>query len=161
MAFTANNLIRLNSRFSTSTEFGETAQTADKTYLTTLSNGTGANQADKQYAENISVASGATQDIDLTSVEDAFGDALGLAEVVTIALYSLPANTTNITVGGSSADFSGLPDQTIAPGGLVYLTNPSASGLGTVTNGSSDTIRLVNASGAAAMVEVYVIGRSA
>ena len=160
MAFTSRNQIRLNSTFSAVDGIGTATQAVGQTYEAPLAEGTGSGQADIQYADRMTVASGGNIDFDLTNRVNAFGVALGIAEVVEVLIVSADANTTNLTIGGSSADFPGVPDQTIAPSGRVYYSNP-ASGLGTVTNNTTDTIRITNASGATASVDVYILGRSA
>ena len=160
MAFTASSQVIIKSRFTNDDGLGEAIQNVNETYEFPLSSGTSANQADRQYAETLSLADGETRDIDLTSVEDAFGTALGAVTVVHIFISSASANTTDITVGGSSADFGGLPGQTVSPGGHVSIGNPGA-GIGSVVDGTTDTVRLVNASGAAASVDLYIAVRSA
>lgn len=160
MPFAATNTIRFGAVLRDN-DLSENTAELRKDYTEVLGNGTGANQADLMYTSTLTIASGATEDIDLTSALSPFGAALAAAEVVEIFIASASANTTNLTVGGSSQDFAGLPDQTVTPGGQIYMRNPSASGLGAVTDGSSDTIRLVNASGASASVDVYVSARSA
>ena len=161
MTFSANSQIRLNSRFEDPDNLGPGVQTVNTTYSVTLSDGTAAGQADLQYANTETLAASAVFNVDLTTVENAFGDALAAAEVVQIVIASASTNTTDLTIGGSAADFAGLPDQTIAPGGGVCLWNTGANGLGTVTDGSSDTIRITNGSGASATVDIYVVARSA
>jgi len=161
MAFSASNTIRLNSRFTDTDGIGTASQPVDTTYQLILADGTGANQADLQYADTATIAASTNLDIDLTSVEDAFGNALGAAEVVQVVIVSAAANTTNLTTGGSGSDFVGLPALTIAPGGMVNLANGGANGIGAVTNGTADTIRIANAAGASASVDIYIAARSA
>lgn len=161
MAFSANNQTRISSRFTSDDGIGTANQPVDSTYQLTLSEGTGAGQADLQYAGTFSIAASTNMDIDLTSVEDAFGNALGAAEVVQVFIASAAANTTDLTTGGSGADFAGLPALTIAPGGMVNLANSNAGGIGAVTDTSADTIRIGNAAGASASVDVYIAARSA
>lgn len=161
MAFTANNTIRINSRFTDPDGIGSSSQPVDTTYQLILADGTGANQADLQYAQTATIASSANLDIDLTSVEDAFGNALGAAELVQVVIVSASANTTNLTTGGSGSDFAGLPALTITPGGMVNLANGGLSGIGSVTDGTADTIRIANAAGASASVDIYIVARSA
>lgn len=160
MPLSITNVIRFDAVLRNDS-LAENRSTLKRDYSMVLANGTGANQADLMYSQTHTIADGATLDLDLTTIENAFGTALAAAEVVEVFIASADANTTNITVGGSAQDFTGLPDQTVTPGGQIYMRNPSASGLGTVTDGSSDTIRLVNASGASASVDVYVSARSA
>lgn len=161
MTFTANNSLRLNATLTGPGDLGVDTSALNMTYSMSLSDGTGVNQADLMFKDTRIVADGATDDIDLTSIEDAFGVALSAAEVVSVFVRSLDTNTTNLTIGGSTADFGGFPDQTIAPGGIALNHNAGANGLGTVTDGASDTVRVVNAAGAAASYEIVVIARSA
>ncbi len=161
MAFTSNSSIRISSRFTDDDNVGPGVQAVDTTYGISLSNGTGAGQADRQYANTETIADGATFDIDLGTVEDVFGNALGAANVTMIVIRSSDANTTSLTIGGSSADYVGLPDQTVSPGGVALVASTGAAGLGAVADGSSDTVRIVNGGGAAATVDIYIAARSA
>lgn len=161
MAFTSNNSLRLSATLTGPGDLGTDTSALNTTIGMALSDGTSAGQADLMFKDTRTVADGATDDIDLTSIEDAFGNPLSAAEVVTIFIRSLDTNTTDLTIGGSSADYTGLPDQTIAPGGIAVHHNSGANGLGAVTDSSSDIIRVVNGAGAQASYEIVVIARSA
>lgn len=161
MAFTATNQLRIDARLTGPGDLGTDTATLQKTYLATIANGTGTGQADGMFKDTRSLATGGTEDLDLNTILAPFGSAFNPAELVTILIESASTNTTNLTIGGSAADYTGLPDQTIAPGGIVYLNNLGANGLGAVTNGSSDIIRVTNAAGATASYEIFLIGRSA
>ena len=160
MAFTSQNQIWLNSTFSAIDGIGTATQSVGQVYQALLSEGTGSNQADVQYADRMTITGGGNIDFDLTNRADAFGNDLGIATVVEVFIASADANTTDLTIGGSSADFPGVPAQTIAPSGWAYYSNRDA-GLGSVTNNTTDTIRISNAAGATATVDVYILGRSA
>lgn len=161
MPFTASNSLRFSATLTGPGDLGTDTAELNMTYPMPLVNGTAANQADRMFKDTRTVADGATDDIDLTAVEDAFGTALGAAEVVTIFIRSNPTNTTNLTIGGSTADYAGMPDQTISPGGIVLVHNQGVNGLGAVVDTTGDTIRVVNAAGAQASYEIVVIARSA
>ena len=161
MAFSSNSNVKLSGSFSSGANFGLAQQRVDKTYSLALANGTGANQADIQYAQTVSIASGATFDIDLTSFTDAFGTSRSAAEVVQASFYSQADNTTDVSVGGTAARYTGIPEFTLVPGGVMIVNAPDADGLGAVTDGTDDNIRLTNGSGASATVEIYIAARSA
>lgn len=161
MPFTATNSIRLNAQLTGPGDLGTDTSSLDMTYPMRLTNGTSAGQADLMFKDTRQLAGSGTDDIDLTTVEDAFGAPLAALEVVTIFLRSLDSNTTDLTIGGSTADYTGLPDQTVSPGGIVFYHNATDTGLGSVVDGTSDTIRIVNGSGAQASYEIVIIARSA
>ena len=161
MPFTATNVIRLSAQLTGPGDLGVDTSALDMTYPMRLTNGTGADEADLLFKDTRQLAGGAIDDIDLTTVEDAFGTPLAAVEVVTVFLRSLDTNTTNLTIGGSTADYSGIPDQTITPGGIVFYHNAGTAGLGSVVDGTSDIIRIVNGSGAQASYEIVIIARSA
>lgn len=140
--------------------------------ILTLADGTTASRADRLWADERTVASATNDDIDLTGVLlDAFGATLSQAELVAILIINAPktgaANTTNLTIGGGTNPVVGFLGGTtptigpIRPGGFVMLACPDAAGLGVVTAGTGDILRIANSSGAAAKYQIVVIGRSA
>lgn len=136
-----------------------------------LANGTGANQGDLIYWNARTVGDGSNDDIDLAgSLTDPLGQTLTFAEIVAIALWNKPltgANTTNLTIGAGSNPFNGFLGGTtptlgpFGPGALCFLADPSAAGLGTVTGGTGDILRIANSAGAANTYQLMLIGRSA
>jgi hypothetical protein len=136
-----------------------------------LANGTGVNQADLVYAAERSVASATNDDIDVYGVlADAFGATLNIAEIVAIAIVNVAAdgvaNTTALTIGAGTNPFAGIwgtaGDQiVIPPGGMFLIAAGGAAGLGPAAAGSTDILRVANASGAVAEYQIIIIGRSA
>ena len=160
MTFQARNAVSINAHLTGPQDLGNSKSSLAQSFRVVLGDGTGTDQADLMFADAGSISDGGQVDIDLTSITDAFGQALGAVHITEILIVSDAANTTDVTVGGSGADYSGIPDQVLSPGGLAYHANPKG-GLGAVANGSSDIIRLDNAAGAVANYNIYISGRSA
>lgn len=136
-----------------------------------LANGTGAGQVDLVYAEEREIASASNLDLDLAGgLEDGLGNTLTFAELVAVAIVNQAedgtANTTAITVGGGSNPFDGFwgtaGDQIVLnPGDGFMVWGSGAAGIGAVVASTGDILRIANASGAAAKVQVMILGRSA
>jgi hypothetical protein len=136
-----------------------------------LAHGTGAGQCDLIYAQEHTIASAANLDLDLSgTLEDALGNAVVFAELVALQIINEAedgtANTTVITVGGGSNPFDGFwgtaGDQIVLnPGDGFLIFGSSAPGIGAVTADTGDILRIANASGASAKVQVMILGRSA
>lgn len=138
-----------------------------------LANGTGAAQANLAYAAERTVATATNDDIDLAGVlVDALGATITAAELVALMIWNKQkdgtANTTSLTIGaaasnqfygflGSDADKIGP----ISPGGVLLLCNPDASGLGTVTAGTGDILRIANSAGATNKYMIGILARNA
>lgn len=137
-----------------------------------ITDGTTANKADILYAAERTVASATDDDIDLAGVlSDAFGATITAAELVGILVINEGAdgvaNTTDLTIGGGSNPFVGFLGGTsptitpIKPGGAFMLFAGDAAGIGTVTAGTGDILRISNSSGASADYQICIIARSA
>ena len=136
-----------------------------------LTDGTAANQADLLYAAERSVGSGANDDLDLSGgLTDAFGATITMVEVVGIVIINEAANgtanTTDLTIGAGSNPFVGFLGATdtigpIKPGGTFMLFAGDAAGIGTVTAGTGDILRIANSAGATANYQIAILGRSA
>lgn len=141
--------------------------------LQNFGNGVTAGKVDVVYAAERTVATGANDDIDLNgTLKDALGGNVAALEVVGILIINKPAdpaaaaNTTNLTLGGNSADFKAFLSTAanigpIRPGGLFLLMNPDANGLGAVVPTTADILRLVNSAGASNKYQIAVLARSA
>lgn len=130
-----------------------------------LAHGTGANQADKVYSQQYSIATGATQSIDVAgSLTDSMGVAFTPARIKAIYIGSAAANTTNLTVFGDAAHvpFFGTvaTSFTMRPGGAFLLVDPGATGY-VVTASTGDIIKIINAAGATAVVDLVIVAASA
>ena len=141
-------------------------------YSQVLSNGTTANKADLSYVAEITVATAANSDLDLAGVlTDALGNTVTAAEIVAIMVKNVAldgtANTTDLTIGGGSNPVVGFMGGTtptigpIKPGGMVMLAAGDAAGLGAVTAGTGDILRIANSSGATAKFQIAILARSA
>lgn len=149
-----------------STEYGSSTITEELRRSRSIADGTGADQADLRILDARTVADGATDAIDLTStLTDVNGNAVVFAEVCEVYVINAPqtgaANTVNITVGGGSNAYAGIPQVTLAPARDFMMRDYSATGLGAVTDGTGDIINVVNAGGADVNYQIVVIGRTA
>lgn len=136
-----------------------------------LTSGTGAGQFDLIYADERTVADGTNDDIDLAGVlADAFGDTITFAELVGLVVINKQsdgtANTTDLTIGGGSNPFIGFLGAThtvgpIKPGGVFTIFAGDAAGVGTVTAGTADILRIANSAGASNTYQIAIFGRSA
>lgn len=153
-------------------DFGTDKFTPQVKSLITLADGTAANQADLLFVDQRAVATGANDDIDLAGVlSDAFGATITAAELVGLMVVNAPrsgaANTTDLTIGGGSNPVTGFLGGTtptigpIKPGGMVCLAAGNAAGIGAVTAGTADILRIANSSGATATYQIAIVARSA
>jgi hypothetical protein len=137
-----------------------------------LTDGTAANNADLIFVDQRTVATATNDDIDLAgSLTDAFGVTITFAEIVAVLVINGPisgsANTTDLTIGAGSNPFVGFLGGTaptigpIKPGGVFMIFAGDAAGVGTVTAGTGDILRIANSSGASATYQICIIGRSA
>ncbi len=137
-----------------------------------LVDGTIANAADRIYARERTVASATNDDIDLAgALIGALGSTLTFVEIVAIAIINRradgTANTTNLTIGAGTNPFLGFLGGTtptigpIRPGGMLLIACPADIGIGTVTPGTADILRIANSAGAPATYQIVIIGRSA
>jgi hypothetical protein len=133
--------------------------------------GTGANQADILFADERQVAASSNDDLDLVGVlTNAFGALISAAELVAVLIINAPlsgaANTTNLTIGGGTNPVVGFLGGTtptigpIRPGGFVFLGCGDAAGLGVVSAGTGDILRIANSAGATARYQIAIVARS-
>jgi hypothetical protein len=168
MPLSATVSVGIDFNQSGSADFGPQRFEGKVSTLLQFANGTGANQADILFADERTVASNTNDDLDLAGVlSNAFGQTITAAKVVAVLLInkpllaSDPANTTNLTLGGSSNPVPSLSSGAIGPGGAVLLVDPDAGGLATVTASTGDILRVANSSGAAAKYQILILARSA
>ncbi len=137
-----------------------------------FANGTGAGQCDLAYFSERTVASASNDDIDLAgALTDALGATITAAELVTLLLINRQkdgtANTTDLTIGGSSNPIVGFLGGTtptigpLKPGAIALLASPGAAGLGAVTASTGDILRVANSAGAQAKYLIGILARSA
>lgn len=172
MALTAKIRATLIANQTGANDFGGPDFTPEMTAAINLASGTVANAADVLWMDQRTVASATNDDLDLSGVlTDAFGDTVTMVELVGVFIINGPrsgaANTTALTIGGGTnpvVGFLGGTNPTIGPlqpGAFVFLASPAASGLGAVTAGTGDILRIANASGAAATYQIAILGRTA
>lgn len=138
-----------------------------------LANGNGANQADILWVDERTVAASSSDDIDLAGVlQSAFSGTITMARLVDIVIVNrprdptAPANVSRLTVGAGTNPVTGFLGGTaptigpIGPGGYVALGCPDALGLGTVTPGTADTLRITNGAGGPATYQIGILARS-
>ena len=136
-----------------------------------LTDGTTANKADLLYVDERTVATASNDDIDLAgSLTDAFGVTITAAEIVAVVIINAPvsgtANTTDLTLGAGSNPFIGFLGAAhtvgpIKPGGFFMIGAGDAAGVGAVTAGTGDILRIANSAGASASYQIAIVGRSA
>ena len=133
--------------------------------------GTGANQADILWTAQRTVNASTNDDIDLAGVlTNAFGATITVAELVAILIINAPltgtANLSNLTIGGGTNPVTGFLGGTtptvgpIRPGGFFLIGCGDAAGIGGVTAGTGDILRVANGAGGAATYQIAVIGRT-
>jgi len=129
------------------------------------SSGTSTSQADKVYHDERDLGAGANEDLDLTTITDAYGTALGLAEVRAIKISADADNGDSIEVkpGAANGYVGALKDASdilqIWPGGAVTWECPT-DGHNTV-DGTHKVINVSNSDGAAgATYTITILGCS-
>lgn len=173
MAVSAEFTMRLAVKKTGAGAFGQISNWgATIEHALSFADGTTANKFDLLYLDERTVSSGANDDIDLAGVlTDALGATITAAELVGIVLVNKQrdgtANTTALTIGGGTNPFVGFLGGTtptitkVGPGAAFVLISPDATGLGTVTAGSADVLRIANAAGATNKYMLALLLRSA
>lgn len=163
--FSGKIQVQFSLNYQNTTDFDPVKGGFVKTYSFDWTDGGGANQAQKLFVDQRTVATGANDDIDLAgALVDQFGATLTFTAVKGLWLYSLPANTTNLTIGGASSTWVAWNSGTnaaltpITPGAPVLLLNPSATGWASISGGSTDILRISNSAGASAVYDLVIFG---
>src|SRR3990172_11967955 len=165
MPLTATVQLEVLATLSLAGDFSTPEVALDYTKLHNFQNGTGLNQCNLMWQDQRTLGDGASETLDLAGLlAGLFGPVLNCDVLKTIFFYSLPANTTNLTI--SRPDPAGVPffeatldSFVLAPGGLFLLTDPSAAGIN-VTAATGDLITIVNAAGASATYDVILLGET-
>lgn len=153
-------------------DYGAPRFTPQLSDIMEMVNGTVAGAVDRIFVDERTVASAANDDIDLAGVlVGALGATITFVEIVAILVINKSkagvANTTDLTIGAGTNPFLGFLGGTtptlgpIRPGGVVLLACPADVGIGTVTAGTADILRIANSSGAPATYQIAILGRSA
>lgn len=144
-------------------------------YQKEFTDGGGADQANRVVMLERTVASSTNDDIDLYgSINYPAHGTINAAEIVGFIVANRPANpagaanTTNLVIGGGSnnatdAFITGTTKTIgpIRPGGFVMFFNPDADGIGAVTSGTADIMRIANSAGASATYVIILLIRTA
>lgn len=136
-----------------------------------LSDGNGAGQANILFAKQRVVASGANDDLDLngTALQSELGTNIAATSIVGVLIVNAPrsgpANTTTLSVGGGTNPVTALmggtsPTIKIPPGGAYMHVCDQAGGLGAITPGTADILRVANSAGASATYQIVLLLRS-
>jgi hypothetical protein len=163
-SLSTNITIQVSSTLSGTVGLANASAPVTLSQVTQLANGAGAGQADRVYTSHATIASGGTLSLDLQgSLTDALGQAFTPAKVRAVYIFSNGGNTTNLTLFG---DANGVPilntpatTATLQPGGTFLVTAPPLAGIA-VTASTGDIVKLVNAAGAAAIVDIIIVGTS-
>lgn len=136
-----------------------------------LTDGTGDFQADRVALKAYTIAGSGSQDVDLTTITDAYGTAIGITETVAVLILNIAYLSDGVTASGGTVTMT--PHATngwtgllaaagdiakIAPGGSLQSTSPRA---GLAVSGTSKVITLGNANSGSCYVKILVLGRSA
>jgi len=129
--------------------------------------GTLANQVDRMFFDERTVGAASNDDIDLAgALIDAYGATITFAEIAAILIVASASNANLLSIGGGSnpwitwliATGDGVK---VPPGGVFLLAGPDGTGLGAVTAGTGDILRIGNAGGAPCTFKIAILGRSA
>lgn len=144
----------------------------EKSFLDGVASG----ECDYLHMSERTIASATFEDLDLngTSLLDPLAGPIAAVRLVGVFVMNrrrdplAAANTTNITVGAGSnpatAGWLGGTTPTVGPirpGGFFFMMNPDSSGMGAVTAGTADILRITNSAGAAAVFCLGLLLRSA
>lgn len=138
-------------------------------YDVNLADGTGDSQADKLWHDERTLAASANDDLDLTSLATTlFGSAVTIALAKVKALLLVNTATTaglDLLVGAAasqewSGPFGSAGDQVRVPADSCLLLVNKKSGWA-VADGSADTLRIHNPSGAPITFKIAIVGTSA
>ena len=133
---------------------------------TIFTDGTGSGQADKMFSDSRTIATSANDDIDLAgSLTDEFGAALTFVKIKTILIHNT-GSTAIIQIdqsvtNGWVAHWSNTSQIIIPAGGWLLVHSAGSAGLGTVTAGTGDLLRITNNDGSnVAAYNIVIIGTS-
>lgn len=131
--------------------------------------GTGANQADKVFSDSRTISASSSEDLDLAgSLVDALGATITFAKIKAILIEADTGNTNDVVLGGAASNQfvgpfgSATHTIKVPPGGVFLLAAPKAAGLGSVTAGTGDLLKVANSSsGSSVTYRITIIGTSA
>ena len=164
-SLTSRAMIQLSAQLTNTVGLQTASAPLSTTRTLDLANGVAINQANVIYSSTQSITTGATVSLDFAGggLLDAFGAAVGPAKVKCVYLSASPNNTTIVTALGDTNNVPILSVKTtsvaLTPGAVFLFCDPSLAAIG-VTAGTGDIVKLVNAAGATASVDVVVLGTS-
>lgn len=171
MAFAGSINLKIAASQAGSNDFGTPAWVGSIEQTLNFGSGTTASNIDLVFFDERTVASASNDDIDVAgSLLAPLGSAFVAAELVAIVIVNKPlsgVNTTNLTIGGSSAPITTFLGGTtptvgpIRPGGMFMIACADAAGIGAITATTADLLRIANSSGAAATYQIAILARSA
>lgn len=148
-------------------DFGGPVLTPNVEKILDFANGTAANQADILFMDRRSISAASNDDLDLAGVLQSFvGTTITTVEVCGIIIAADSANAGVLNVGGGTNPWITMWLATgdgikVGPGGVFMNVAPDANGLGAVTAGTGDILRVNNPSGSVATYEIIILGRTA
>lgn len=159
--------------FSTTIEYGNWTYNPAFTLAMNLTPGNLDGQINHAYVDQQTLASGASFDYDFSGtlafpVVGVFTPTTLVMLMVINAPIDLNAapNTTNLTIGGGTnpiTTFLGGTAPTIGPirpGGMFTLSCGGVGGIGAITPGTADILRITNSAGASATYQLIALGRA-
>jgi hypothetical protein len=129
---------------------------SDQTNLA-ITPGSAVGNADGVYTMNASIVSGTPLSINLSSLNDPFGNALTVAHLVAIKITNV-SGTGTITHGGGTNPIYATQPLTISPGDF-FAQSFNGAGLA-VTSGSAQNLQLTASTGTVG-VKITILTRSA
>ncbi len=175
MTISANMRLNFSGQIEGGSVFGGPYFYGEFALIKAFTDGVGADQFDLAYFTQRTVASGANDDLDLYgTLIGIMGNTINADELVGIMIVNRridpndAANTTNLNIGGGSnvqtLNWLGGVNtviQSISPGGIFMMMNPTTAGMGGVASGVGDIIRVTNSAGASNTYTVALLLRSA
>jgi hypothetical protein len=138
-------------------------------YDESLADGTSDNQADKVWHDSRTLAAAASDDLDLTSLANTiFGSTVTISFAKFKAVLIVNTSTTtgdDLTVGGAASQewtawVAAAGDKVRVPANSCLLISNKKTGW-TVTDGSSDTLRITNTGAGSITYKIAILGTSA
>lgn len=166
MTVTAELRVKFSAVKVGSNDLGNPEQRPSLEKILQFASGVASDQADIVFTDTRTVGISANDDLDLAGVlTDAFGAAITAVEMVGMIIIN-KSTTQTLTIGAGSnpwitwliATGDGIK---IPPRGVFVLFAPDASGLGTVTAGTGDILRVANGAGFAADYDIALLARTA
>jgi methylthioribose-1-phosphate isomerase len=148
-AFSLTGSLRLTPKVVDTLNLTDVTDTTAINWAVSMADGSAADQANRYWKDVVTIAASQTATIDLEDLELNVFTGTGTLNLASqkIALLRNLSATTAVTVAlGTSLT------AVLAPGGVVYATNPSAAGW------AEDDLTITNAGAAAVDVEIHLVG---